>query len=71
LADWNIPLDFHVRYVKGSDDEEEMVRRAGEGVNEFVKIKWPEHLFETAWFVNPPVRQLQSNAILNPFFILV
>lgn len=57
LADWNIPLDLQVKYVQGTDEEEEMVRRASEGVNEFVKLKWPENLFETAWFVNPPALQ--------------
>ncbi len=41
---------------KGTDEEEALVRRAGEEVNKFVKNRWVESEWETAWFVNPPVR---------------
>jgi hypothetical protein len=56
LAEWGVPLDFQVTHEKGTEEEEEMVRHACEGVHKFVKLKWPERFWETAWFVNPPVR---------------
>lgn len=55
LAEWGVPADFTVTHEKGTAEEDEMVRRACEGVHEFVKLKWQERLWETAWFVNPPV----------------
>lgn len=57
LAEWGVPLDFRTTHEKGTEEEEEMVRRACEGVLGFVKLKWPERFWETAWFVNPPVRK--------------
>jgi len=35
--------------------EEQLVSRAGHEVHEFVKKRWIESEWETAWFVNPPV----------------
>ncbi|KAH7885450.1 hypothetical protein F5I97DRAFT_1810268 [Phlebopus sp. FC_14] len=58
LADWGIALDDLVRSPKGSDEEEKMVQDAGKEVREFVKRRWVEREWETAWFVNPP--RLQS-----------
>ena len=40
---------------KGTAEEEAMVRRAGEEVDNFVKKRWVEEEWETAWFVNPLV----------------
>lgn len=41
--------------ARGSEEEEALVQRAGREVNEFVKERWNEDQWETAWFVNPPV----------------
>jgi len=49
-------MDTLVRSQKGTEEEEAMVRRAGHEVHEFVKNRWVESEWETAWFVNPPVR---------------
>jgi len=57
LVDWNIPPDFYVPRKKSSDEEEELFRRAGKGVSDFIKMQWPERVYETAWFVNPPPLQ--------------
>jgi hypothetical protein len=43
---------------KETEEEEALVRKAGEKVHEFVKARWDEDIWETAWFVNPPVSQL-------------
>lgn len=56
LSEWNVTLDKLVRSEKGSEEEEQLVRRAGEEVGRFVKNRWSEKEWETAWFVNPPVR---------------
>lgn len=47
-----------IRSPRGSADEEDVVRAAGEEVHRFVIGRWREEEWETAWFVNPP--RLQS-----------
>lgn len=44
-----------IKSQKGTEEEEELVRRAGKEVHNFVKKRWSEEDWETAWFVNPPV----------------
>ncbi|KAG8214439.1 hypothetical protein J3R82DRAFT_9462 [Butyriboletus roseoflavus] len=58
LADWGLTMDKLVRSPSGSEVEEAMVKSAGKEVHEFVKRRWKENQWETAWFVNPP--RLQS-----------
>jgi len=58
LADWGITADKLIRSPRGSEEEETMVRNAGKEVHGFVKRRWKESQWETAWFVNPP--RLQS-----------
>ncbi|EMD40201.1 hypothetical protein CERSUDRAFT_133109 [Gelatoporia subvermispora B] len=58
LAEWGVTLDKLVRSQRGTPEEEQTVRRAGGEINEFVKRRWKEREWETAWFVNPP--RLQS-----------
>ncbi|KAF9013198.1 hypothetical protein BDQ17DRAFT_1231617 [Cyathus striatus] len=58
LADWGITMDKMIVTPKGSDEEERLVARAGEEVARFVRNRWSEDEWETAWFVNPP--RLQS-----------
>lgn len=56
LSDWGVTMDMLVRSPGGSEVEEAMVKNAGKEVHEFVKRRWKENQWETAWFVNPPVR---------------
>lgn len=56
LADWGVTMDKLVRSPRASEAEETMVKSAGKEVHEFVKRRWNEDQWETAWFVNPPVR---------------
>ncbi|THV03044.1 hypothetical protein K435DRAFT_827275 [Dendrothele bispora CBS 962.96] len=58
LAEWGITKDKMIVSPKASPGEEELVRKAGEHVREFVERRWTEDEWETAWFVNPP--RLQS-----------
>ncbi|KDQ62643.1 hypothetical protein JAAARDRAFT_30559 [Jaapia argillacea MUCL 33604] len=58
LKEWGVTLDKMVKSEKGTEEEEEMVKGAGKYVHEFVKRRWIEKEWETAWFVNPP--RLQS-----------
>lgn len=61
LADWGVTsLDHLVISPKGTPEEEELVRKAGDEIATFVKRRWNESEWETAWFVNPPVRGLLS-----------
>lgn len=55
LSEWGITLDTMVVSAKATEEEEELIRRAGEEVDNFVKNRWDENEWETAWFVNPPV----------------
>ena len=63
LADWGITLNKLVRSPKGTEEEEEMVRMVGSDVDKFVRNRWVEKEWQTAWFVNPPVgiQVVQSN----------
>ncbi|KAI6044869.1 hypothetical protein EDC04DRAFT_3137617, partial [Pisolithus marmoratus] len=58
LADWGVTIESIIRSPKGTSEEEEMVFHAGKEVDGFVKRRWRESEWETAWFVNPP--RLQS-----------
>ncbi|KAJ7723321.1 hypothetical protein B0H14DRAFT_3005801 [Mycena olivaceomarginata] len=58
LAEWGFTLDKMIKSEKGTAEEDELVRLAGLPVHNFVKNRWKEGEWETAWFVNPP--RLQS-----------
>jgi len=58
LAEWGVTLDKLVVSPKGTEEEEELVRQAGSEIDAFVRRRWSEREWETAWFVNPP--RLQS-----------
>ncbi|KAF9262925.1 hypothetical protein L218DRAFT_866494 [Marasmius fiardii PR-910] len=58
LSEWGVTKEKMIVSPKGTEEEEELVRKAGVEVNEFVKKRWDEDVWETAWFVNPP--RLQS-----------
>lgn len=61
LSEWGVTIDKLIRSAKGTDEEEALVKRAGSQIDAFVRQRWVEDEWETAWFVNPPVR---------PFFII-
>ncbi|KAJ7451648.1 hypothetical protein FB451DRAFT_1342713 [Mycena latifolia] len=58
LAEWGMTLEKMIKSEKGTAEEDELVRIAGLSVHNFVKKRWVEDEWETAWFVNPP--RLQS-----------
>ena len=51
-------MDTMVTSQKATLEEEELIRKAGSAVADFVERRWNEAVWETAWFVNPP--RLQS-----------
>jgi hypothetical protein len=55
LADWNVTIDKLIRFPKATLEEDEMIKEAGREIDQFVRNRWIESEFETAWFVNPPV----------------
>ncbi|KAJ3764410.1 hypothetical protein EV360DRAFT_91298 [Lentinula raphanica] len=58
LAEWGVTLENMVVSQRGTEEEEALVREAGRHVDEYIRRKWKESEWETAWFVNPP--RLQS-----------
>ncbi|OAX41395.1 hypothetical protein K503DRAFT_735631 [Rhizopogon vinicolor AM-OR11-026] len=58
LAEWGITMENLVRSPKGSPEIEVMAKSAGREIDGFVRRRWVESEWETAWFVNPP--RLQS-----------
>ncbi|KAK0439890.1 hypothetical protein EV421DRAFT_1712963 [Armillaria borealis] len=53
LSEWGITREKMIVSTRCTEEEEALVKRAGENVNEFVKRRWVEAEWETAWFVNP------------------
>lgn len=60
LAEWGVTEEKMIRSPRCSIAEQALIKRAGWEVNEFVKRRWNEDVWETAWFVNPVVSLLQS-----------
>ncbi|KAI0667731.1 hypothetical protein C8Q78DRAFT_1140374 [Trametes maxima] len=58
LAEWGVTLDKLVRSPRGTPEEEREVKAYGAELDSFVRQRWNECEWETAWFVNPP--RLQS-----------
>jgi len=48
-------MDNLIRSPKGTPEEDEIVREAGREVDQFVRNRWIENEWDTAWFVNPVV----------------
>jgi len=55
LAEWGVTVDSLIRSAPGTEEEDALVRRAGKEVDRYVRMRWVEGEWETAWFVNPPV----------------
>lgn len=55
LYDWGATVEKMICSPRGTDEEEEAVRHAGRECEKFIKERWVEREWETAWFVNPPV----------------
>ncbi|PSR71994.1 hypothetical protein PHLCEN_2v12204 [Hermanssonia centrifuga] len=58
LSDWNVTADKLIRSPQGTLEEDELVRQTSSEIDVFVRRRWVESEWETAWFVNPP--RLQS-----------
>ncbi|GBE83065.1 hypothetical protein BKA93DRAFT_764438 [Sparassis latifolia] len=53
LADWNFTPDNIVHPPPRTEKEEALLRETIDEISEFVRRKWKEAEWETAWFVNP------------------
>ncbi|KAK0188092.1 hypothetical protein F5146DRAFT_1207953 [Armillaria mellea] len=53
LSEWGVTLEKMILSTRCTEEEDALVKRAGKNVNEFVKRRWIEAEWETAWFVNP------------------
>jgi hypothetical protein len=56
LAEWGVTLESLIRSAPPSATEAVHIATAGREVHEFVRARWSEREWETAWFVNPQVR---------------
>lgn len=55
LAEWGITKDKMIKSDPPTEQEALAIEKAGKEVHRFVKNRWRESEWETAWFVNPPV----------------
>ncbi|KAG1899973.1 uncharacterized protein F5891DRAFT_952994 [Suillus fuscotomentosus] len=68
LAEWGITMDKLIRSPRGNPEIEDMVRDAGREIDGFVKRRWVEREWETAWFVNPPrIQSVRGLAHIHVF----
>ncbi|KAF8964170.1 hypothetical protein BDZ97DRAFT_1816627 [Flammula alnicola] len=58
LSEWGITMDNMIKSEPPTQEEAALIEDAGKEVHRYVKTRWPEQVWETAWFVNPP--RLQS-----------
>ena len=55
LAESGDTMDTMIKSEPQTEEEKILIQKAGREVHRYVKNKWPEKEWETAWFVNPPV----------------
>lgn len=55
LSEWGITIEKMVKSPPPTPKEAALIERAGKEVNRYVRTRWAESEWETAWFVNPPV----------------
>jgi hypothetical protein len=53
LAQWGITKETMVVSAKPTKTEAIQIEQAGQEVHRYVRNRWPESDWETAWFVNP------------------
>jgi hypothetical protein len=66
LAEWDITMDKMIKSEPPTEEETILIQKAGSEVHRYVKNRWVEKEWETAWFVNPPVSAY--SLILLSFF---
>ena len=55
LAEWGETMDKMIKSEPPTEEETILIQKAGREVHRYVKNRWVEKEWETAWFVNPPV----------------
>ena len=55
LAEWGVTMDKMTKSEPPTEEEAILIQKAGSEVHRYVKNRWIEKEWETAWFVNPPV----------------
>lgn len=56
LSEWGVTPETLIRSSPPTAEEVNLLQKAATPVHEYVKSLWVEDEWETAWFVNPPVR---------------
>lgn len=55
LSEWGITEDKMIKSEPPTPAQAVLIEKAGKEVHRYVKNRWLESEWETAWFVNPPV----------------
>jgi hypothetical protein len=55
LSEWGMTIDKLLISPTPSPEEAKHIVEVGKEVHDFVRRRWNEDVWETAWFVNPPV----------------
>lgn len=66
LSEWGITMDKLIISTPPTVEEAALIEKAGSEVQRYVRNRWLETEWETAWFVNPPV-SLVFLEIKDPF----
>jgi hypothetical protein len=61
LAEWGVTMDKMIKSELPTEEETTLIQKAGSEVHRYVKNRWVEREWETAWFVNPPVSGYSLN----------
>ena len=71
LAEWGITMDKMIKSEPPTEEEKNLIQEAGREVHRYVKNRWVEKDWETAWFVNPPVNVFSLFFLLLLLFFIV
>jgi hypothetical protein len=55
LSEWGITMDKLIISPTPTEEEAKHIAHVSHEVHTYVKNRWKESEWETAWFVNPPV----------------
>lgn len=64
LSEWGMTLDKLKIPPTCNSEDEALLQDVGRELGIFIVGRWPEDEWETAWFVNPPVRTF-SRSVVN------
>ncbi len=70
LSEWDVTIDNLIRSTPPTLEEAILIEFAGSEVHRYVKNRWSEMEWETAWFVNPLVGSFRVVDPQSDFFCI-